>query len=190
MSLKAKKEWTELKNILRELSYEKRDVVLASGRKSDFYIDVKQSSLNANGSRLIGELLYELITTEFPGAKAVGGITMGADPLATATSVISSMKSKPMHSFYIRKEPKDHGTGRWIEGIKNLTPGMKVVILEDVVTTGGSTLKSCDRAKEHGLDILGIVSIVDREEGGRETIEEKGYKFFSLFTKTEIVSKN
>ena len=113
---------------------------------------------------------------------------MGADPLATATSVISSMKGAPLHSFYIRKEPKDHGTGRWVEGTKNLSPGMKVVILEDVVTTGGSTLKSCDRAKEHGLDIMGIVSIVDREEGGRETIEAQGYKFFSLLTKTDIVS--
>ncbi|MEI6093431.1 MAG: orotate phosphoribosyltransferase [bacterium] len=187
MNFKSKKEWTELRSIIRELSYEKRNVTLASGRQSDFYIDTKQSSLNARGSYLIGTLINELVSAEFKDAVAVGGITMGADPLSSATSVISYMKGTPLHAFYIRKEPKGHGTGQWIEGTKNIKPGSKVVILEDVVTTGGSTLKSCDRAKEYGLDILGIIAIVDREEGGREAIDSQGYKFLSLYTKTEIV---
>lgn len=187
MNFKSRKEWGELLSIIRELSYEKRNVTLASGRQSDFYIDTKQTSLNSRGSYLIGTLLNDLVSTEFKEAIAVGGITMGADPLSTATSVISYMKGTPIHAFYIRKEPKGHGTGQWVEGTKNLASGSKVVILEDVVTTGGSTLKSCDRAKEHGLNILGIIAIVDREEGGREAIEAKGYKFLSLFTKTDIV---
>jgi len=189
INLKSKNEWKELLNIVRELSYEKRDVVLASGKKSDFYIDVKQTALNAKGSYLVGQLLNELISTQFPTAVACGGITMGADPLSSATSVISASKGKSLHAFYIRKEPKAHGTGRWIEGTKNLPAGADVVILEDVVTTGGSTLKSCERAVEHGLKILGIVSMVDREEGGREAIEAAGYKFISMFTKTDIVTK-
>jgi orotate phosphoribosyltransferase len=189
MQFKTRSEWKDLLNIIRELSYEKRDVVLASGKKSDFYIDVKQTALNSKGGLLIGQLLSELITSEFPKATACGGITMGADPLSSSASVVSASKGRPLHAFYIRKEPKAHGTGRWIEGTKNLANGAEVVILEDVVTTGGSTLKSCERAVEHGLKILGIISIVDREEGGREAIEAAGYKFLSLFTKTDIVSK-
>ena len=187
MNLKSRKEWNELKGLIRELSYEKRNVILASGKPSDFYIDTKQTSLNSRGAYLVGTLLNDLVTAEFKDAVAVGGITMGADPLSSAVSVISYMKGNPIHAFYIRKEPKGHGTGQWVEGTKNVPSGSKVVILEDVVTTGGSTLKSCDRAKEHGLNILGIISVVDREEGGREAIEAQGYKFISLFTKTEIV---
>jgi len=188
MKFKKTKEWKELRDLLKELSYEKRDVILASGRKSDFYIDVKQTALNSKGAYLLGKIISSLVNDEFDGAKAVGGITMGADPLSTATSVVSHLDGGNLHAFYIRKEPKTHGTGRWIEGIKNIPSGTKVVILEDVVTTGGSTLKSCDRAKEYGLDILGIVSVVDREEGGREAIEDAGYKFISVVTKTEIIS--
>ena len=157
MNFKNTKEWTELRGLLRELSYEKRDVVLASGRTSDFYIDVKQTALNSRGAYLIGKLMTTLLKELYPQAKAVGGITMGADPLATATSVMSQIEGASCHAFYIRKEPKAHGTGRWIEGTKNIPSGTKVIILEDVVTTGGSTLKSCERAKEYGLDILGIV---------------------------------
>lgn len=188
MRFKNTNEWKELRDLLRELSYEKRDVVLASGKKSDFYIDVKQTALNSKGSYLLGKLISSVVKDEFKGAKAVGGITMGADPLSTSVSVVSHTEGSPLHAFYIRKEPKAHGTGRWIEGIKNVPSGTKVVILEDVVTTGGSTLKSCDRAKEHGLDILGIISVVDREEGGREAIQEAGYKFIPIVTKTDIVS--
>ncbi len=189
MQFKTKTEWKELLNIVRELSYEKRDVTLASGKKSDFYIDVKQTALNAKGGFLIGQLLSELIASEFPTAVACGGITMGADPLSSSASVVSASKGRTLHAFYIRKEPKAHGTGRWIEGTKNLKQGADVVILEDVVTTGGSTLKSCERAVEHGLNILGIISVVDRQEGGCEAIQAAGYKFLSLFTKTDIVNK-
>lgn len=184
--MKKTPEWENLKNLVKELSYEKREVTLVSGRKSNFYIDVKQTALNAEGAYLIGSLIFQIVKKEFKDAKAVGGITMGADPLSTSTSLISYQEDDMLHAFYIRKEAKSHGTGRFIEGIKNLKEGMKVVILEDVVTTGGSTIKACERAKEFGLDVLGIISIVDRQEGGRENIEEKGYKFISIIDRSDI----
>lgn len=178
----------KLKELLLKLSYEKREVTLASGKKSDFYFDGKQTSLNPEGAHLCGELFFETISKYFPEVAAVGGPTLGADPLVTAVSVVSFLRQKQLPAFIIRKEPKGHGTGAWIEGIKNLMPGMKVVILEDVVTTGGSSLKAVGRAEEAGLKVAGVIALVDREEGGRETIEKGGYSFKSLFTKTELLS--
>ena len=175
-----------LKQIIIELSYEKRKVILASGRESDFYFDGKQTTLHAVGGYLTGKLFYEAIK-DVPGVEAVGGITLGADPIATATSIAAHLDGRHMHAFIIRKEPKGHGTGQWLEGRKNLPPGTKVVIVEDVVTTGGSSLKAVNRAKEEGLDVLGIVTLVDREEGGRENIEAEGYWLKALFTKSQLV---
>jgi orotate phosphoribosyltransferase len=183
------KDWKRLRELVIKLSYEKRDVILASGKPSNFYIDVKQTALNSEGSYLIGNLVYTLVTEEFPNLPdGIGGITMGADPIASAVSVISFMKGRPIPAFYIRKEPKAHGTGRWVEGIKNLKEGAQVVIVEDVVTTGGSTIKACKHAEETGYKVMGIISIVDREEGGRENIEKEGYWFESLFVKSDICS--
>jgi orotate phosphoribosyltransferase len=175
-----------LKQIVRELSYEKRQVTLASGRQSDFYFDGKQTTLHAEGGLLVGKLFYAAIK-DVPGVQAVGGITLGADPIATATSIAALLAGQPLHAFIIRKEPKGHGTGQWLEGRKNLPAGTKVVIVEDVVTTGGSSMKAVNRAKEEGLDVLGIVALVDREEGGRENIEAEGYWLKSIFTKSEVV---
>jgi orotate phosphoribosyltransferase len=175
-----------LKQIIRELSYEKRQVTLASGRESDFYFDGKQTTLHAEGGFLVGKLFYAAVK-DVPGVQAVGGITLGADPIATATSIAALLAGQPLHAFIIRKEPKGHGTGQWLEGRKNLPPGTKVVIVEDVVTTGGSSMKAVTRAKEEGLDVLGIVALVDREEGGRENIEAEGYWLKSIFTKSEVV---
>ena len=175
-----------LKQIILELSYEKRKVTLASGRESDFYFDGKQTTLHAEGGLLVGKLFYEAIR-DVPGIQGVGGITLGADPIATATSIAALLAGKPLHAFIIRKEPKGHGTGQWLEGRKNLPPGSKVVIVEDVVTTGGSSLKAVNRAKEEGLEVLGIVTLVDREEGGREQIEQEGYWLKAIFTKSGLV---
>jgi len=177
-----------LKEIILQLSYEKRPVTLASGRQSDFYFDGKQTTLHAEGGFLVGKLFYEAIK-ELPGVQAVGGITLGADPIATATSIAAYLDGKPMHAFIIRKEPKGHGTGQWLEGRKNLPAGTRVVIVEDVVTTGGSSLKAVNRAREEGLDVLGIVSLVDREEGGREQIEAEGYWLKAIFTKSQLVGE-
>jgi orotate phosphoribosyltransferase len=176
-----------LKQIILELSYEKRKVTLASGRESDFYFDGKQTTLHAEGGLLVGKLFYEAIK-DVQGVQAVGGITLGADPIATATSIAAFLAGNPLHAFIIRKEPKGHGTGQWLEGRKNLPPGTRVVIVEDVVTTGGSSLKAVKRAEEEGLKVLGIVALVDREEGGRENIEKEGYWLKALFTKSEVLA--
>ena len=178
----------QLKNIILELSYEKRLVTLASGRQSDFYFDGKQTTLHAEGGFLVGKLFYEAIK-DVEGVQAVGGITLGADPIATATSIVAHLDGMSIHAFIIRKEPKGHGTGQWLEGRKNLPPGTKVVIVEDVVTTGGSSMKAVRRAEEVGLKVLGIVTLVDREEGGRENIEAEGYWLKALFTKSQLVEE-
>ncbi|NVN99780.1 MAG: orotate phosphoribosyltransferase [Geobacteraceae bacterium] len=175
-----------LKRIILELSYEKRLVTLASGRQSDFYFDGKQTTLHSEGGLLVGKLFYEAIK-DVPGVQAVGGITLGADPIATATSIAAFLAGQPMHAFIIRKEPKGHGTDQWLEGRKNLPAGTKVVIVEDVVTTGGSSMKAVNRAIEEGLVVLGIVTLVDREEGGRESIEAEGYWLKAIFTKSQLV---
>lgn len=176
-----------LKQIIMELSYEKRKVVLASGRESDFYFDGKQTTLHPEGGYLTGKLFFEAIK-DVAEVEGVGGLTLGADPIATATSVVSHLEGRPIPGFIIRKEPKGHGTGAWLEGRKNLKPGSRVVIVEDVVTSGGSSMKAIKRAEEEGLHVLGVVTLVDREEGGRENIEKEGYWLRSIFTKSEILA--
>lgn len=176
-----------LLEILKEKSYEKREVTLASGRKSNFYIDCKHTTLHAEGAYLLGRLMYQKIKEMGVPVDGVGGLTLGADPIATATSIASFDAGNPYPAFIIRKEPKGHGTGQWLEGGKNLKKGSKVVIVEDVVTTGGSSLKAVKRAEEEGLQVLGIITLVDRCEGGREIIEEAGYKLESLFERAEVV---
>src|SRR5512136_400005 len=176
-----------LKEIIIELSYEKRNVVLASGRQSDFYFDGKQTTLHPEGGYLTGKLFFEAVR-DVEKIEGVGGLTLGADPIATATSVVSFLEGRPIPAFIIRKEPKGHGTGAWLEGRKNLRPGSKVVIVEDVVTTGGSSLKAVRRAEEEGLVVIGVVTLVDREEGGRENIESEGYWLKAIFTKSEILA--
>ena len=176
-----------LRQIIIELSYEKRKVILASGRESDFYFDGKQTTLHAEGGYLVGRLFYEAMK-DVVEAEAVGGITLGADPIATATSIAAHLEGKKLHAFIIRKEPKGHGTGQWLEGRKNLPPGTRVVIVEDVVTTGGSSMKAVRRAEEEGLVVLGIITLVDREEGGRENIEKEGFWLRTIFTRSELVA--
>ena len=177
----------KLKKIIIELSYEKRNVTLASGRQSDFYFDGKQTTLHPEGGFLTGKLFFDSIK-DVEGVEGVGGLTLGADPIATATSIASFLAGKPVPGFIIRKEPKGHGTGAWLEGRKNLKPGARVVIVEDVVTSGGSSIKAIKRAEEEGLVVLGVVTLVDREEGGRENIEAEGYWMKSIFTKAEILA--
>lgn len=177
-----------LLKILKEKSYEKREVTLASGKKSDFYIDCKQTTLDAEGAYLTGKLMYEIIADMSEEVSGAGGLTLGADPIATAVSIASFEAKNPIPAFIIRKEPKGHGTGQWLEGTKNLAAGANVVILEDVVTTGGSSLKAVKRAEESGLKVLMILTLVDRCEGGRENIEKEGYKLKALFEKPEVAA--
>jgi orotate phosphoribosyltransferase len=178
----------ELKAIIKELSYEEREVTLASGRKSNFYFDGKQTTLHAKGGLLVGKAFWELIKALGTKIDGVGGLTLGADPIATATSIAAQLDGHDVHAFIIRKEPKGHGTGQWLEGRKNLPPGSKVVIVEDVTTTGGSSLKAVERAVEEGLEVVAIVTLVDREEGAQEAIEGAGQVLKAVFTKSEIVA--
>ncbi len=177
----------ELKPIILEMSYEQREVTLASGRKSNFYFDGKQTTLHAKGGLLVGKAFWEEVKKFEGPIDGVGGLTLGADPIATATSIAASLEGESVHAFIIRKEPKGHGTGQWLEGRKNLPPGSRVVIVEDVTTTGGSSIKAVERAEEEGLVVLGIITLVDREEGARENIEAKGQVLRSVFTRSEIV---
>ena len=171
--------------LLKDKSYEKRKVILSSGRESDFYIDCKQTTLTAEGAVLCGRLFCEMLAKgEWP--EAVGGITLGADPIVTAVSLTSALLGKPIPAFIIRKEPKKHGTAQWVEGTKNLKQGMRVAIVEDVVTTGASTLRAIERAEGAGLSVSRVLAIVDRNEGGSDTITEKGYRLEAMFLKEDV----
>lgn len=177
----------KLKQIILEKSYEKKKVVLSSGAESDFYFDGKQTTLHPEGAYLTGRLFFQELQ-DVEEIDGVGGLTLGADPIATAVSIVSFLSGRPIPAFIIRKEPKGHGTGAWLEGRKNLEEGARVVVVEDVVTSGGSSLKAIRRAEEEGMTVLGVVTLVDREEGGRENIEQAGYWLKAVFTKSDILS--
>jgi orotate phosphoribosyltransferase len=160
---------------------------LASGRKSNFYFDGKQTALHARGGLLVGQAFWEEVKHFQGPIHGVGGLTLGADPIATATSIAAQLDGQHVHAFIIRKEPKGHGTGQWLEGRKNLPPGSRVVIVEDVTTTGGSSMTAVERAQEEGLEVAGIITLVDREEGARAAIEGAGQILRAVFTKSEVV---
>nr|MBP8745635.1 orotate phosphoribosyltransferase [Syntrophorhabdus sp.] len=170
---------------LKDLSYEEGDFTLVSGKKSTYYIDAKETTLNPEGMFLIGKLMYQM-AKEIPGIEAVGGVSIGGDPLVCAVVLESYNKKDNLAGFLIRKEPKGHGTNRWVEGGKNLKKGMSVVILEDVITTGGSSLRAIEVTEKEGYNVKGIVAILDRLEGGKEAIESKGYLFRSIFTLKDL----
>jgi orotate phosphoribosyltransferase len=176
-----------LLDLLTTKSFARKKVVLSSGRESDFYIDCKKTVLTAEGHVLVGRTLYALIRERAPNATGVGGLTMGADPLASSVSLVSFLEGHPLHAFYVRKEPKGHGTGQWIEGLTSFQKGESVAIVEDVVTTGASTLKAIERAREEGLNPVGAFALVDREEGGREAIEASGVKVHSLYARRDFL---
>lgn len=173
--------------LMRTLSFERRNVTLSSGKQSDFYIDSKQTVLTAEGHFLVGQLFLAIIEARCPEVEAVGGLTMGADPLASAVATVSFIAGRPRAAFYVRKEPKGHGTANWIEGGKSLRAGTPVVIVEDVVTTGASTLRAIERARIHQLDVRHVIALVDRqEELGREAIEKEA-SLTALFTKKDFL---
>jgi orotate phosphoribosyltransferase len=174
-----------LLELLRVKAFQEREVVLSSGRTSNFYIDCKQVSLDPEGATLIGELFHAAINELAPGSVAVGGLTLGADPLATATSVISFQQGRPRAAFLVRKEPKAHGTTQWCETTR-LPEGAEVVILEDVVTTGASTLRAIERARLAGLRVVHALGLVDRLEGGREAVIQET-PLTTLFTRRDFL---
>ena len=177
-----------LKELLLQKSYREGKVKLSSGLESDFYIDGKQTTLDAEGAYLCGKLLYEMICKEGKNIGGVGGMTLGADPLVTAVSIVSYLDNEPIPAFIVRKEPKGHGTENYIEGKSNLPDGTRVALLEDVVTTGGTLLQVIDRVEAQGFEVGLVATIVDRQEGGEEALAAKGYKLFSLFTREELLA--
>ena len=185
MSLEADR--TRLLEIMRALSFERRIVILASGRESDFYIDCKRTALTAEGHVLIGRLLLDRVRKIRPLVRGVGGLTLGADPIASAIALTSFLEGEPVDAFIVRKEPKGHGTGQWIEGRKTIPDGSRVVVLEDVVTTGGSALKAIERCRAEKLVPVACLALVDRAEGGREAIEAQGVPLDSLFERKDFI---
>ncbi len=173
--------------LLRELSFERRKVILASGKESDFYVDCKRTALTAEGHVLVGRLLFDRIRAVKPLVRGAGGLTLGADPLASAVAYTSFLEGEPVDAFIVRKEPKGHGTGQWIEGRKTIPDGSRVAVLEDVVTTGGSAIKAIERCRQEGLVVAGCFARVDRAEGGREAIEALGVPVDSLFTRRDFL---
>lgn len=140
--------------LLRERSFEKKKVILASGRESDFFIDCKQSVLTAEGHALVGELMFQALA-ELPECDAVGGVELGGCPLASAVSLVSFQAGRPLPALYVRKERKDHGSAKLVEGDKSLRPGLRVALLEDVITTGGSSLKAVQALEAVGAKVIG-----------------------------------
>jgi orotate phosphoribosyltransferase len=185
MSLDADR--TRLLELLRALSFERRKVILASGRESDFYVDCKRTTLTAEGHVLVGRLLFDEVRKIRPLVRGVGGLTLGADPIASAIALTSFLEASPVDSFIVRKEPKGHGTGQWIEGRKTIPDGSRVVVIEDVVTTGGSALKAIERCRAEKLEPVACVALVDRLEDGREAIEAQGVPLRALFTRTDFI---
>ncbi|HUP57625.1 MAG TPA: orotate phosphoribosyltransferase, partial [Bdellovibrionota bacterium] len=150
------------------------------------YVDLKATTLHPEGAVLIGLVATRLIHEKMPTIEAVGGLTLGADPLATAISICGLYEGYHWPAYIVRKEPKGHGTGRYIEGVESLRPQARCLVLEDVVTTGGSSILAVERLREAGFDPVAVLTVVDREQGGREAIEKLGLRFLSLATLKEV----
>ena len=180
-------ELRRLIELLRERSFERRRVILASGKESDFFIDCKQTILTAEGHALVGELMFDALA-QLPACEAVGGVELGGCPLASAVSLVSFQRGRPLPALFVRKAQKDHGTAKLVEGDKSICPGMPVALLEDVITTGGSSLRAVEALKQAGVKVVGIVALVDRLEGGRETIEAENLPLLSLTTRRDFMA--
>jgi len=176
---------TRLLQLLRNRSYARKRVVLASGRESDFFIDCKQTVLSAEGHALVGELMLDALAM-LPACDAVAGVELGGCSLASAVALTSHLRGTPKDAVYVRKEAKDHGSKRLVEGDTMLSPGSALVVLEDVTTTGRSTLAAVDKLRVAGYVVAGIVTLVDRLEGGREAIEAAGLPFIAIYTRDDF----
>ena len=173
--------------LMQEHSYQRKRVTLKSGRESDFYVDCRRTILSALGHYLIGHVIHHAIRSLIPDQSLrVGGVSIGADPMVSATSYFSFATGDPMDGFYIRKEVKGHGAKKQIDMAYSIKEGDAVVILEDVVTTGGSTIRAVEIAKQHGLDVKLVVALVDRQEDDGRASIEKVARFTSIFTREDF----
>lgn len=167
-----------IKQLVRDKALKFGDFTLASGKKAKYYLDCRQITLDSQGARLIGEGMLELLAGDVPDL--VGGMAIGADPITAAILTLAGINNVPLRGVMVRKEPKQHGTGRTVEG--PFQPGESIAIVEDVVTTGGSSLLAIERCEEAGLKVQRVLAIIDRLEGGREAFAVRGYELTTLFT--------
>ncbi len=171
-----------LLDLICEVAYKEGDFTLSSGKKSTYYINGKQVTLHAEGALMVARLLLNMLPA---GTVGVGGLTLGADPMVSAVSIVGAYENKPVTPLIIRKEAKGHGTRAYIEG-PELPQGSAVTILEDVVTTGASAMKAVDRLREAGYEVNDILALVDREQGGQALYKEAGLNFQPIFTIEEL----
>jgi orotate phosphoribosyltransferase len=174
-----------LKSMILEKSLKFGDFTLASGKKATFYLDCRQITLDSAGAKLIGEGILDLLQQDKTLPKAVGGMSIGADPITAAVITVAAYENVPMKGFMVRKQSKGHGTNQFVEG--PIAAGDHVVIVEDVVTTGGSSLDAIEKVEAVGAVVDGVIAIIDRQEGGAETFRAKGYSLRSLFTIRELM---
>ena len=167
-----------LQQLVRDKALKFGDFTLASGKQAKFYLDCRQITLDAQGARLIGEGMLDLLGDNMPAR--VGGMAIGADPITAAILTLAGIRNVPLRGVMVRKEPKQHGTGKLVEG--PFQPGESIVIVEDVVTTGGSSLKAIEHCEAAGLKVERVLAIIDRLEGGREAFAARGYELTTLFT--------
>jgi orotate phosphoribosyltransferase len=172
--------------LLAERSVKRGQFTLASGKQSEYYIDARLTTMSPEGLSLIGSLALSELRKSGWMVDAIGGLTLGADPIAYAVSYASAGSANPLRAFTVRKEAKSHGTGRQIEG--PFKPGDRVAIIEDVITTGGSALRAIEAVRAAQGDVAGVLALVDRNEGGRQAIEQAGTSVISLVTAAEIIN--
>jgi len=166
------------------------EFTLASGRKSDFFIDCKQAVLSAEGHDAAGQVLLEVTVHAFPDVEAVAGVELGGCPLASAVSLLSLRSDfRNLAALYVRKAAKDHRTEGRVEGAASVRPGARVVLLEDVTTTGGSSLRAVEALRGAGYDVLGVVALVDRNEGAAEAFDEASLPFFSVLSRENLAPR-
>lgn len=166
--------------LVRDRALKFGDFTLASGKKATYYLDGKQVTLDSYGAKLVADGILDLLADNLPLPDAIGGMSMGADPITAAVITMAGVRGQQMSGFLVRKEAKGHGTNRFVEGPVN--PGQRVVIVEDVVTTGGSSLEAIARVEEFGLVVSGVVAVIDRLEGGQAAFAARGYRLSSLLT--------
>ncbi len=175
-----------LLDLLRTRSFAKKKVTLASGKESDFFIDVKQTALTAEGHALVGALMFDALMESWKPS-AVAGVELGGCSLASAVSLVSFTRGAPLDALYVRKEAKDHGSKRLIEGDTHLARGASVAIVEDVTTTGGSAVRAAEKLRDAGYRVCGVLSLVDRLEGGTEGLAKAEIPFRALYTRQDFI---
>ena len=176
----------ELVQLLAERSTKRGRFTLASGQESDYYIDARLTTMSPEGLATIGPLALDRLRDTQWKIDAIGGLTLGADPVSYAISYASSFTSQPLRAFTVRKQAKSHGTQKLVEG--PMQPGDKVVIIEDVITTGGSALQAVQAVREAGAVVVGVLGLVDREQGGRHALEQAQLQVLTLTTASEILA--